>query len=246
MAPPTSTQPNVDRPGLIRRVGWVLLGTIGMGVLIAPLYLIIPTRAMLSALLLSAIGLGLVSGLLARQLLAQSRPGLQFAAATGSLALVLIALRWLMGGLTAASVTRQPAPDFGALGLLLLGWATSWLALRAWNHVPWSGISPSPTRPRRATPRSGEALRRHWSMPWLTLRLPGLKTWGARIARARQRRRRAVVLLGEVEHRCPYCLEIVEPHDRRGVVVCPQCKTRHHADCWAITGTCQVPHRQPL
>jgi hypothetical protein len=26
------------------------------------------------------------------------------------------------------------------------------------------------------------------------------------------------------------------------VKVCPVCKTRHHADCWSVTGTCQVPH----
>jgi hypothetical protein len=49
-------------------------------------------------------------------------------------------------------------------------------------------------------------------------------------------------LLGEVEHRCPFCLEIVEKNDPRGVKICPICHTRHHADCWAVTGTCQVPH----
>jgi hypothetical protein len=25
-------------------------------------------------------------------------------------------------------------------------------------------------------------------------------------------------------------------------VECQICHTLHHADCWAITGTCQVPH----
>jgi hypothetical protein len=24
--------------------------------------------------------------------------------------------------------------------------------------------------------------------------------------------------------------------------VCPICKTWHHADCWGITGACQIPH----
>ncbi len=47
---------------------------------------------------------------------------------------------------------------------------------------------------------------------------------------------------GSVEHRCPFCLEIVKKKDPRGVKVCPICHTHHHADCWAITGTCQVPH----
>lgn len=43
---------------------------------------------------------------------------------------------------------------------------------------------------------------------------------------------------------CPYCLEEVKPHDPRGVVRCKICGTPHHADCWAITGKCEVPHLQ--
>ena len=49
---------------------------------------------------------------------------------------------------------------------------------------------------------------------------------------------------GDIEHRCPYCLEIVQPHDPRGVKICPICKTHHHKDCWGITGACQIPHSQ--
>lgn len=60
----------------------------------------------------------------------------------------------------------------------------------------------------------------------------------------RQRPGRSQIhLSGEVEHRCPYCLEVVEKNDRRGVKVCPICDTRHHADCWGVTGVCQVPHQ---
>ncbi|MEW5938774.1 MAG: hypothetical protein AB1750_03870 [Chloroflexota bacterium] len=44
------------------------------------------------------------------------------------------------------------------------------------------------------------------------------------------------------EHRCPYCLEIVNRTDPRGVVECEVCHTLHHKDCWEITGVCQVPH----
>lgn len=43
---------------------------------------------------------------------------------------------------------------------------------------------------------------------------------------------------------CPYCLEEVKPRDPRGRVVCKICGTPHHADCWAITGKCEVPHLQ--
>ncbi|HLO33402.1 MAG TPA: hypothetical protein VK249_29920 [Anaerolineales bacterium] len=44
------------------------------------------------------------------------------------------------------------------------------------------------------------------------------------------------------EHRCPYCLDAVSRNDPRGVKECEVCHTLHHADCWAITGMCQVPH----
>jgi ribosomal protein L37AE/L43A len=43
-------------------------------------------------------------------------------------------------------------------------------------------------------------------------------------------------------HRCPYCLEEVKQNDPRGVKRCEVCNTLHHADCWNVTGTCQVPH----
>ena len=55
--------------------------------------------------------------------------------------------------------------------------------------------------------------------------------------------RTEIHLMGEVEHRCPYCLEVVEKRDPRGVKVCPICHTHHHADCWKETGMCQVPHQ---
>jgi len=44
------------------------------------------------------------------------------------------------------------------------------------------------------------------------------------------------------EHKCPFCLEEVKRNDPRGVKKCDVCNTLHHADCWAITGFCQVPH----
>ncbi|MBI4670892.1 MAG: hypothetical protein HY741_04380 [Chloroflexi bacterium] len=47
---------------------------------------------------------------------------------------------------------------------------------------------------------------------------------------------------GSVEDRCPYCLDIVKRNDPRGVKVCSVCGAPHHADCWAITNKCQVPH----
>jgi hypothetical protein len=53
-----------------------------------------------------------------------------------------------------------------------------------------------------------------------------------------------VKLVGAEEHRCPFCLEEIDLNDPRGVKVCHICKTYHHADCWDVTGMCQVPHHQ--
>jgi hypothetical protein len=58
----------------------------------------------------------------------------------------------------------------------------------------------------------------------------------------RRAARRAIRFTGSEEARCPYCLEPVRPNDPRGSKVCPVCHTRHHADCWAVTGVCQMPH----
>jgi ribosomal protein L37AE/L43A len=58
----------------------------------------------------------------------------------------------------------------------------------------------------------------------------------------RAKRMAEIHVMGTEESRCPYCLDIVQPNDARGIVVCPICRARHHADCWAITGMCQVPH----
>ncbi len=53
--------------------------------------------------------------------------------------------------------------------------------------------------------------------------------------------RSSIKLVGAEEHRCPYCLEIVDAKEDE-VIECPVCHTIHHKSCWEITGTCQVPH----
>jgi ribosomal protein L37AE/L43A len=55
-----------------------------------------------------------------------------------------------------------------------------------------------------------------------------------------------VKLVGEEEHVCPYCLEEVTKGDSRGVTVCSECGTWHHQDCWSLTGSCGVAHRNEL
>lgn len=69
---------------------------------------------------------------------------------------------------------------------------------------------------------------------------------GTRISTRRStlllKRKQPVKFMGAEEHRCPYCLEPVTANDPRGVEICQICHTHHHADCWEVTGVCQVPH----
>jgi len=51
-----------------------------------------------------------------------------------------------------------------------------------------------------------------------------------------------VRVIAKAEDRCPYCLDVIEKNDPRGVVVCEICGAPHHADCWEAGGKCQVPH----
>jgi ribosomal protein L37AE/L43A len=60
--------------------------------------------------------------------------------------------------------------------------------------------------------------------------------------RGNRRRRPDVQLSRYAEHKCPFCLEDVHRNDARGVEECRICHTLHHADCWQVTGMCQVPH----
>ncbi|MCW5874339.1 MAG: hypothetical protein KIS88_06800 [Anaerolineales bacterium] len=68
------------------------------------------------------------------------------------------------------------------------------------------------------------------------------KLRSAKPARKRAARGAGITLSAREQHVCPYCLEPVTKNDRRGVKICKICKTWHHADCWEITGVCQVPH----
>ncbi|MCW5876836.1 MAG: hypothetical protein KIS85_08130 [Anaerolineales bacterium] len=83
-------------------------------------------------------------------------------------------------------------------------------------------------------------------LPGPTVRRPARRRVAApaKPARPRRTRRRpAVHFSGAETHVCPYCLEVVTKRDSRGVKICKVCKTWHHADCWEVTGVCQVPHQ---
>ena len=164
---------------------------------------------------------------------------------------------------------RMPRANFDLLDFtqLVIAIDTAWITTRAWRQSSVARSSSSrpsvPARRRRpvaAGSSSGRRVQlpRSWSVwPKPRVRSNGSRPSGGRGApvltfqkpapMARRRsglfgRRPAVSLAVTEEHKCPYCLAVVRRSDPRGVRECEVCHTLHHADCWAITGVCQVPH----
>jgi len=101
------------------------------------------------------------------------------------------------------------------------------------QHQPAAASQRTASQPRRAA-----RVRQHRALSLPQLKLP-----------TRTRRRPLPVrkssglkVIAKVEDRCPYCLDVIEKKDPRGVVTCEICGTPHHADCWEAGGKCQVPH----
>jgi hypothetical protein len=97
----------------------------------------------------------------------------------------------------------------------------------------------APTSRRAASqPRQTARLRQRRTLSLPQLRLP---------TRTRRRplpvrKSSGVKVIAKAEDRCPYCLDVIEKNDPRGVIVCEICGAPHHADCWEVGGKCQVPH----
>jgi hypothetical protein len=146
---------------------------------------------------------------------------------------------------------------------LVAGVTASWAALWAWQRPVRretdSGTVVEAARPMQVVQPRRNSPSRSWSLrPRLRVGAgTSLQAWNVNRPRARlvtrqptrpRRQRRSQFHRPQVhlalveEHRCPYCLEPVSRTDARGVKECEICHTLHHADCWAITGTCQVPH----
>lgn len=228
-----------DRPPVWRRLLLLLLLAAAAALWTLLLFTIRPGFPYLALLLLGGAMLGLVCGLGTRLLLANQRWPLHLLGGSLSLAGGFFLMGFLsvgMFGLTPAGLIRARPAELVQLGVGILA---ALLARQAWRrpqvHLPAAASLPTP---QTATPAR------------VTARRPRLKTAGQQKPttsppriKARPRKRRAGVQLASTEeHRCPYCLELVRARDPRGIVECKVCHTLHHADCWAVTGTCQVPH----
>lgn len=99
-----------------------------------------------------------------------------------------------------------------------------------------------------SAPRAGAKIS-GFSRSKTVVRANGKKATGTALrlpARSRRGALKDVRLMGEEEHVCPYCLEKVDKSVTGGMVVCPECSTWHHQDCWDLTGACGVAHRNEL
>jgi hypothetical protein len=215
---------------------------------------------------IGALGIGLASGFLARWSLPGHSRWRRWWVALFAVCCGLIAFGSL--GSSSAGLDllnpRRVRPDWNGLAQLVAGMCTASLAVFAWSARRQSTPLPRPTAQTRARPivtrRSRKPIdlkpsmvpairslgrRRTDTQPLLRLPERGLKIGGRSRAQSRQRVRSAhagIHLNTQEQHRCPYCLEAVDPHDSGSVRVCSICHTMHHAECWDMTGTCQVPH----
>jgi hypothetical protein len=216
--------------------------------------------------------LGLIAGLGVRTIMRDQGWFVKGVAAAAIVVVGLVVLGYLTAwkaGIGPMEFGRSTV-DWLGLTQMVIGIDMAWVTLRAWRHqsaqqmieaAPRAASHPRRMRPAAAAPRV--QLPRSWSLwpkprPKVRTRSASRSRSGAQApvltfakpqpVRSQRRsaglfRRKPQVQLALVEeHRCPYCLDLVSRSDPRGTMECEVCHTLHHADCWAITGTCQVPH----
>lgn len=209
----------------------------------------------------AAAGIGLAAGVISRWSLWNRSPAVRWLVAVVGVCFGLLFIGWVSQGKLGLSMGYPPSrgPDWYGLGQVMLGSAAAWLAVVAWNRrraaaqawddagtldrAPVVVIPPADqegvdTAPPRARPWSGTP---EVSRPRIQTALP-VRTAGRRRTAVHRRAARSIKLASTVEHRCPYCLDEVDPADPGGTRTCEICHTMHHLDCWNVTGACQVPH----
>lgn len=196
----------------------------------------------------SALGQGIVLGVTARLLLRGFSFPMRWIAALTATFFSLVVMGWLTRGLIGADPSfpiQHQHPDWGGLLQMLLGGVISTFALIAFRKRAPAPVTetavgavtvpaPQPDEMKAKKIKTGPLPKE--SRPMRERIRSALRFF------RRNNREAEIRLVGKEEHKCPYCLQKIEPRDPRGVVVCPICHTRHHKECWDITGMCQVPH----
>ncbi len=223
--------------------------------------------AYLSLISLDATLLGLTAGFGARFILKHRHTAFRLLANFAALIVGLFVLGYFTGGTFGMGpiTFRRSNFDWGGLIQLVIGGISGVLSMFAW-HKPVSLVAigeepssrpiirnpkPKPDNSAHATKKAGKKLRSPVKEKQVSrasiqdIPKPRRKRQreGLNASQLKRRTRKPDVQFAPgIEHRCPYCLEPVQPNDPRGIVECKICHTLHHADCWAITGVCQVPH----
>jgi hypothetical protein len=219
--------------------------------------------------LLADLCLGLVAGSGARFLFGRRNWFVRYISAIAALIIGLLMLGMLTQWRTGLGPLYfgRTTVDWAGLAQILLGMFAMFLVMRAWPR-PSRATTAAPRVPEAPArvPASREVLTRSRPKRRRTKKAapagpvsinipmrgePAVEPVGTRKRTARPENKPAAKLflrkpkvrLSRVEkHLCPYCLEPVSRKDPRGVVECEICHTLHHGDCWAIAGSCQVPH----
>jgi hypothetical protein len=248
MSTPPSSPAEPVRSSLVRRIFFLTVVICALAIGLSVFTGRIQTASLSLQVILADAVCGLVAGLSSRWVFHRRTRLLQFTAGVAG----LLGCQLMLGLLTRGQIGVGPlvigrrTVDWNGLGQLFLGSGITLLALQAWHReAPPSAPPPQERQAKRRSARKKPVRRRTQGVPRQPKlgELPASAPVATAPKRRRVLRRKAhVQLSGEVEHRCPYCLELVEPDDPRGIVECKVCHTLHHADCWAITGACQVPH----
>ncbi|HRN51230.1 MAG TPA: hypothetical protein PLC52_09890 [Anaerolineales bacterium] len=212
------------------------------------------------------IGMGLAASFITRRLLAHRSAALRTVTAIFACIIALAVLSPLTLGFVGLNLLRSyviATPLDAGIQLLVAGlavaagqaaWAPSRRTVmvepRETVDVTLTAPPPNAARGRvrtTASPQSPAPRSRWASFVSRFITPPATRTRtrtirSAKPARKRSARGAGITLSAREQHVCPYCLEPVTKNDRRGVKICKICKTWHHADCWEITGVCQVPH----
>lgn len=221
LTPPASTE---TRSPLYRGIAITGGAAIPIASVFSLLFVLNRTVGAFVLSIVSAAGMGLLLGWISRLALPRRSSWIHWLVSLFGLSIGMTFLGWLTRGSLGMDLIERSnlEPYWEGLIRLIFSAANAWLPIRAWARKPTP--SPIPARQEQARVRKTAPV------------VDKPKTRKAR------RRRPKIRLAKQVEHRCPYCLEIVEPNDPRGSKECPICHAVHHADCWAVTGMCQVPH----
>ena len=208
---------------------------------------------LLASLLTDAV-MGLVAGFSARWIIPRKTPVLRIGSILLFITGGLVLLSWFTGGGFGIHLLRAGPirVNWWEVGQFLIATMCACMALFSWRHptrtapqIKTEQELPRTRRKPQKRPKYASKLQPASPVVNQTER-PASQMVAAQPVKPKRgrsnRSRPKVMLSSEEEHRCPYCLELIEPDDPRGVVECEICHTLHHADCWAITGACQVPH----